>query len=224
MSSVQDTTQAVPQSLLTAMNGAKAGANSTQAAQDTFMKLLVTQLKNQDPLNPLDNAQMTSQLAQLSTVSGIDKLNTTVESLMSTFQSGQSLQATSMIGHGVLIPGSSLTLSGGQGLMGADLVSPANDVKVTIRDGGGNVVRELDLGAKDAGAQVFQWDGKTDAGTAAADGRYSFTLAATGAGKAVTASPLAVDIVTSVSTGAQGVKLNVPSVGSVSMADVRQIF
>jgi flagellar basal-body rod modification protein FlgD len=188
------------------------------------MKLLVTQLQNQDPLNPMDNAQMTSQLAQLSTVSGIDKLNTTVESLMSTFTAGQSLQAANMIGHGVLIAGNTVTVSGGHGLLGADLAAPASSVKIVIKDAGGNIVRQMDVGATDAGTQMFQWDGKTDAGATAADGQYTYSLTATSGGKAVTATPLAVDVVNSVSTGAQGVKLNVSNGTSVSMSDVRQIY
>src|SRR3990167_8514165 len=80
---------------------AAAGTNATSDAQDRFLKLLVAQLKNQDPLNPMDNAQITTQMAQISTVSGIDKLNSTLQSMAAAFNAGQSLQATAMIGHGV---------------------------------------------------------------------------------------------------------------------------
>ena len=79
------------------------------------MTLLVTQLKNQDPLNPLDNAQVTSQLAQLSTVTGVNKLNTTLESLKASYQSSEALQAANMIGHGVLVEGNYVDLVGRQG-------------------------------------------------------------------------------------------------------------
>ena len=109
----------VSSSLLANVNGSSAAkASSTEASQDRFMKLLVTQMKNQDPLNPLDNAQVTSQLAQLSTVTGIDKLNTTLEALMGSFQSGQSLQAVNMIGRGVLVPGADVNLSASQAMLG----------------------------------------------------------------------------------------------------------
>ena len=96
--------------LLAAMNPASSATStdSTAATQDRFMKLLVTQMKNQDPLNPLDNAQVTSQLAQLSTVTGIDKVNATLQSLMGSMQPSQSLQAAGMIGHSVLAPGAGL--------------------------------------------------------------------------------------------------------------------
>lgn len=113
MASVQSTTNTPSQALLDSVNGTSSSAKSSvDTAQDRFMTLLITQMKNQDPLNPMDNAQVTSQMAQLSTVTGINKLNSTVESLMSSMQSGQSYQAANMIGHNVLVPGTSVTTSG----------------------------------------------------------------------------------------------------------------
>src|SRR5262245_57095214 len=106
---IQD--KGMPQALLDTMNPKKTAAKTTaQEAQDRFMTLLVTQMKNQDPMNPLDNAQVTSQLAQLSTVTGIDKLNSTLESLMGNYRTSQALEAVSMIGHGVLTPGAGVDL------------------------------------------------------------------------------------------------------------------
>src|SRR5438128_10465097 len=93
--------------LMSTMNAkpATTGGDSVDADTAKFMTLLVTQLKNQDPLNPLDNAQVTSQLAQLSTVTGINKLNTTLDSLKSSYQSSEAMAATNMIGRGVLVEG-----------------------------------------------------------------------------------------------------------------------
>src|SRR4051812_35941700 len=88
------------------------GADSVQGQTDKFMTLLVTQLKNQDPLNPMDNAQLTSQLAQLQTVTGVNKLNETLNTLKASYQSSEAMQATSLIGHGVLVEGSKVSLSG----------------------------------------------------------------------------------------------------------------
>src|SRR5579871_653273 len=107
------TNNTVSNALMAAVNGAPTSTSTAQDAQNRFMTLLVTQMQNQDPLNPMDNSQMTSQLAQLSTVSGIDTMNTTLQSLISSYQQSQTLQATSMIGHGVLTAGNSLTLSNG---------------------------------------------------------------------------------------------------------------
>ena len=215
----------VSPSLLAAMNPAKETAKSgAAAAQDRFMTLLVTQMKNQDPLNPMDNAQVTSQLAQLPTVTGIDKMNTTLESLIGSFQSNQSLQAANMIGHGVLVPGASVALADGKGMLGVELAEPADKVLVTIRDAAGQLVHKIDMGSMKVGMQQLQWDGATDNGGAAANGQYTFEVTATRAGEKVDVTKLAFGKVDSVSTGAQGVKLNIPSLGTVNFTDVRQIL
>ena len=127
------------------------------------MTLLVTQLKNQDPMNPLDNAQITSQLAQLSTVTGVNKLNTTLESLKSSYQSSEALQATNMIGHGVLVEGNYVDLQGGKGILGVDLASAADKVQLIITDPTtGKDVQTIDLGAQAAGTIPMAWDGVPD--------------------------------------------------------------
>jgi flagellar basal-body rod modification protein FlgD len=224
MTTIQ-TNNAVSNNLLAAMNGTTgSAASSTDEAQNRFMTLLVTQMKNQDPLNPMDNAQVTSQLAQLSTVTGIDKLNTTVNTLMGTFQSNQTLQAAGMIGHGVLTPGSNIELTSGMGVLGVELSGPADKVNIAIKDASGNVVRNISLGAQEAGVLPVQWDGKTDSGTAVADGEYSFTVTATQGAESTTSKALAFGQVASVSAGSSGVSLNVPGIGAVALADIRQIL
>ena len=210
--------------LLAAMNPAKDAGSTANATQDRFMKLLITQMKNQDPLNPLDNAQVTSQLAQLSTVSGIDKMNTTLQSLMGSFQANQSVQAAGMIGHGVLVPGKQIELSAGKAVFGLDLAGSADKVQVSVKDAAGKVVHTIDLGGKDAGTAPLTWDGIKDDGSKAADGAYTIEVAASAGSAKVDATTLSFGQVVSVSTGAQGVKLNVPGLGAVSMSDVRQIL
>lgn len=226
MTTIQNNANAVSADLLAAMNPAKESAKSTAAAaQDRFMTLLVTQMRNQDPLNPLDNAQVTSQLAQLSTVTGIDKLNTTLEALKGSFQSNQSLQAANMIGHGVLVPGSSLSLVDGKAILGVELTEPADSVQVDIKNAAGKVIHHIDLGSKEAGTLPLSWDGATDDGAAAADGKYSFEVSATRGGQKISgASALGFGLVSSVSSGAQGVKLNIPNLGAVNLSDIRQIL
>lgn len=222
MTTIQDSV-ASP-GLLAAMNPAKSAATQTQETQDRFMTLLVTQMKNQDPLNPLDNAAVTSQLAQLSTVTGIDKLNTTLEALMTSFQSNQSLQAAGMIGRGVLIPGTSLGLNEGKALFGVEMKEAADNLTVTIRDAAGKAVRTMDLGAQDAGIRTLAWDGQTDAGAAAPDGAYRFDVSATRGGQKAAGEGLAFGMVGSVTTSPTGVQLNIPALGSVGLTDVRQIL
>lgn len=224
MTTVQNST--VAPGLLATMNPAAGGAKTDDAAatQDRFLKLLVTQMKNQDPLNPLDNAQVTSQMAQLSTVTGIEKLNTTLASMVASQQANQSLQAASMIGHGVLVPGSSLALQEGKGVFGIELAEPADNVQVTIRDAAGKVVQEMGLGPQKIGSHPVLWDGTAKDGTQLTDGLYTFEVAATRGGVSSPVAALAFDQVASVSTGPQGATLNLPLVGSVSMSDIRQII
>jgi flagellar basal-body rod modification protein FlgD len=201
-----------------------AGSSTAAASEDRFMKLLVAQMKNQDPLNPLDNAEITSQLAQLSTVTGIDKLNTTLEAMMGSAQSSQALQAASMIGRGVLAPGSTVNLSGGQARFGIELEAPADSATVTIRDSSGRPVRQVSLGPIPAGSTLLTWDGLADAGVAAAEGTYALDVSAVASGQKVSATTLSFGQVTSVSGGAQGLKLNVQGLGALNISDVREIL
>lgn len=198
--------------------------SSVQEAQDRFMTLLVTQMKNQDPLNPLDNAQVTSQLAQLSTVTGIDKLNTTLQALQGSYQASQSLQAASLIGHGVLTSGSSITLNESKAVFGLELSDAADSVEVSILSGSGTIVRTLKLDGQDAGVIPLAWDGKAENGSLAADGEYIFEVKALRGGEKVSATPLSYGDVLSVTTGAQGVLVNLPGREAVKLADIRQII
>jgi flagellar basal-body rod modification protein FlgD len=216
--------------LLATVNPKKAALadGSVEADTDKFMTLLVTQLKNQDPMNPLDNAQITSQLAQLSTVTGVNKLNTTLESLKASYQSSEALQATNMIGHGVLVEGDFIELTGGKSVLGVDLASAADSVQVIITDPStGKDVQTIALGAQAAGTVPLAWDGVPDGATGALkDGKYSFRVVAMKGGEQLQdAKTLSFDSVASVTTSAKdGVKLNLPTKGVVSMADIRQIL
>ncbi|MFP5392097.1 MAG: flagellar hook assembly protein FlgD [Gammaproteobacteria bacterium] len=235
MTTVQNSTAAVSQDLMNAVNAKKATADGVQADQDKFMTLLVTQLKNQDPLNPMDNAEITSQLAQLSTVTGVNKLNSTLETLKSSYQSSESLAAANMIGHGVLVEGNFATLSSSKAIMGVELASPADSVQVIVTDPRtGKDITSIDLGPQSAGSVPLSWDGVADSSELGADGKpvpvkdgkYSFRVVATRGGEQLTdAKALAFDVVNSVTTSAKdGVKLNLPTKGVVSMADVKQIL
>lgn len=202
----------------------KTDANTTAAQQDRFLTLLVTQMKNQDPLSPMDNAQITSQLAQLSTVNGIDKLNTTLEALKGNYQSSQSLQAASLIGHGVLLPGSQINLIDGKGVFGIDLTEAADSVKVKVLDAAGKTVHTIDLGSQEIGTLPLAWDGKTDTGAMAVDGHYTFSVESTRGETKTASTALAFGQINSVSSNAQGVKVNVPNLGAVDLAQVRQFL
>jgi flagellar basal-body rod modification protein FlgD len=199
---------------------ATASKSAVEEQQDRFLKLLVTQMKNQDPLNPLDNAQVTTQMAQLSTVSGIEKLNATMQALTKS----QAFQAAGLIGHYVLAPGDFINLKGGVGAAGVDLAGPADSVKVRIMNAQGVQVRELDLGKRAEGPLMFQWDGLTAGGVAAPDGAYSFAVTAVQAGKQVVPVALSVGQVTSVLMDAAGPALSVQGMGEIGLDQVRQIL
>jgi flagellar basal-body rod modification protein FlgD len=218
-----------------ASGGPNANGLTSNTAKDTenrFLKLLTTQLKNQDPNNPMDNAALTSQIAQLSTVTGIEKLNSSVGGMVSNMQSGQTIQAASMIGHNVLAPGNNATLmadaspgaKGSKAVFGIQLPSAADSVKVTIRDANGVAVHAMDLGKQPAGTVPIMWDGATDTGATAPNGAYTFDVAATADGANVAATKLGQGTVSSITNGASGVKLNVSNLGSIGMSDVAQIL
>lgn len=222
MSTIQDPQSATKIfSLYDASNTPKPVADELQ---DRFLKLLVTQMKNQDPLNPLDNAQVTTQLAQISTVNGIEKLNANIQAMASSFNAGQSLQAATMIGKDVLVPGSMLQLASGSGIFGLELAQAADQVKVTIHDASGRAMQVMDLGAKPAGSLALAWDGMTTDGAAAADGLYSVSVSALRGDQKIDAKTLAFGSVQGVSQGSQGVQLNVGTLGLVGLTDVKQIF
>jgi len=225
MTTVSSTPPKVSDSLLESVNPKKKGAKSeVEATQDRFMTLLVTQMRNQDPLNPLDNAQVTSQFAQLSTVSSLEKLNQAFSSLAGSYAASQSIAATSMISRGVLVEGNDMVLSEGKGAFGVEMTEPADKVTVTIKNAGGVTMRTMQLGALEAGTHPLGWDGKTDKGETAPDGMYQIEIAATRGEEKAKATTLQFDIVQSVTTNAQGIKLNLPHMGAVNMGDVKQIL
>lgn len=217
VSSVQSSTAAATQ--------ASTMSAQASATQDRFLKLLVTQMKNQDPLNPMDNAQVTSQMAQLSTVSGVDKLNATVLALSQSMEAAQAMQAAAMIGHAALVPGSEIKMAAGKSDAAVELSGPADKVTVTITDAAGKVVRTQQLGPQDgAGIVGFQWDGKDDTGALLADGAYKFTATAEQGGKKSTPTTLSYGMVQSVSFTSSGPKLDMGSLGSVGLDAIRQIL
>src|SRR5574337_870576 len=225
MASVSSTTTSAAQQILASLARPETKSSSkTEDAQNRFLTLLTTQLKNQDPLSPMDNAQMTSQLAQISTVDGIERLNATLASLMAGQQSAEALQAAALVGRGVLVPGSGLTLSANGAIGGYNLAAGADHVALSITDGNGLQVTQIDLGAQDAGTHSFTWDGTTASGEKAANGAYRLSVKATSGDHAVTASALQLGVVSSVVRGAAGADLEVGALGIFQMSDIMQIL
>ncbi|HKB53174.1 MAG TPA: flagellar hook assembly protein FlgD [Ramlibacter sp.] len=202
-----------------------ASSASGADTQQRFLKLLVTQLNNQDPLNPMDNAQLTSQLAQMSTVSGIEQMNQTLNSMLGAGNSTQMLQSAAMVGRSVLSAGNEIVAGNGASAFAVDLPASAASAKAVITDGAGNTVRTIDMGALPAGVSAGTWDGTSDAGTAVPVGTYQITVQAANGANPVSGTTLVYDQVTSVSqSAASGLTLDLASGRSIGLADVREVL
>lgn len=215
--------------VIAAVNKSSSGStksSSTTASdlQNSFLTLLTTQLRNQDPLNPMDNSQMTSQLAQINTLQGIQSMNTTLTTLLSSYNTSQAMQAAGAIGSQVITNGSNLVVTKGVSQGGATLEKAADSVIVTIKDSTGKVVQTEDLGSQKAGTVAFSWDGKNSSGTQLADGKYTFSVAATAKGASVTATPLQVGTVSAVVKSGSSFVLELNSGDTVAFSDVLQFM
>ena len=215
--------------IMAALNAqAKTGTNelvsTSEEVQNRFLKLLVTQLKNQDPLNLLDNAAVTTQISQINTVTGIERLNATLETLLSTYSDGQAVQAAALIGKSVLVGGSGLSLLNGVANGGVKLAEPADNVTLSILGASGNVLQSEQLGAREAGSFAFTWDGKTSAGTDAPPGSYGFVVNAVRGSEQVPAETLQIGTVNALVRDKGGFQLDLGGLGRVDFSKVQQIL
>jgi flagellar basal-body rod modification protein FlgD len=212
-------------SVVDAVNGSSSGAatgsvtaaGSPADAEDRFLKLLVAQMKNQDPLNPLDNAQVTSQMAQIQSVAGLEKLNTTVGGLNGHLVQLQALQGASLVGREVTLAGSRLAVGDGIGRGGFELAAAADQVKVEILNAAGRVVGQLDLGAASAGRHGFEWP----AGTVTDSDGYRFRVTATAGSASVLKTTLMRDRVDAVASDGQTLNLELQHAGTVAYDAVK---
>lgn len=171
------------------------GTSDADASQDRFLKLLVAQLNNQDPLNPMDNAQMTTQMTQISTVSGIEELNATLQSMADQYSAMQAIQGTSLIGRHALVEGNGLYFDGNAAQGAIELDTAATNVTVDIIGTNGAVIDSVELGALGVGQHAFGWDATgVDASTV-----KGFSIRATNNGAAITATPMSLKPVAAVS-------------------------
>jgi flagellar basal-body rod modification protein FlgD len=225
-------------------SGGSAITTSNEEAGERFLKLLVTQLKNQDPMNPMDNAQLTSQMAQINTVAGIEKLNTAVgtmtdklsaqlagldftsgfEKLNSTLQGlsgqflqSQTMQGASMVGRQVWVGGSALSVEGGLGAGAFELAGPADAVTVDVLSGAGHVVGQIDLGARSTGRSVFDW--AVPAGVDPAG--LSFRVQARAGAETIRSTTQSAERVQSVLAGKDGLVLQLPRSGPTPLAQIK---
>ncbi|APA86286.1 flagellar hook assembly protein FlgD [Paraburkholderia sprentiae WSM5005] len=226
----------VSQTLLDTMNGTSSSSSASSSTsstsgtspadlQNTFLQLLVAQMKNQDPTNPMDSSQMTSQLAQISTVQGISQLNTSLSSLSTQLAAGQQSQSALLIGSTVLAPGNSISVSSGKATeFGVTLANSVSDLQVVVKNSAGTIVNTIDLGKQSAGTIPVGWTPTDSAGNTLADGTYTITATGTINGQQATATTLTGATVQSVvqqSDGTAGLVLsNGSTVGLTSVAAI----
>jgi flagellar basal-body rod modification protein FlgD len=208
-------------SLATVSNSSTTKKAGSTDSSDRFLKLLVAQMKNQDPLNPLDNAQVTSQMAQISTVEGIDKLNDTMQSVLGQIQASQ---AASLVGREVLVDGANLAVDGlSPSRGGYSFLDGADRVEIEIRDSSGRALTTISQGATTAGPKLFVWDGKVD-GKPVPAGNYTFAVTGTLAGRQVAADSFGADRVTSVIPGVAGASFGTAAGRSLQQSAIRAVL
>ncbi len=208
-------------------------ARQQALGQEDFMRLMTTQMNNQDPFKPMDNGEMVAQMAQLSAVTGLKDMKDSMGTLAQSMQSNQALQASALVGSRVLVPGQRAELPEQGELRGAVDVPPgAQDLKVHILSPSGEVVHSLALGSLPAGQHEFTWDGELN-GLSGADGEaaratagvYLVRAEAVVDDEAQAVPTLVSDTVDSVSLGqgGQGMTLNLANGGTAPLATVKRI-
>lgn len=198
----------------------KAKQTAAEESQDRFLKLLVAQLNNQDPMNPMDNAQTTTQMAQINTVSGIQTLNDTVKNLANQFNAMQMLQGATMVGRNVLVPSNSLSIQDGQALGAVELSGASDKVQIQIQTAGGLTVDTIDMGALPEGRHYFNWDASQHQGQQG----LTFKVVSTSGGKDIENTSYAMDAVTSVGLENNTMKVQLAGRNPVNYSDIKAIL
>ncbi len=203
-----------------------AGSSKGELGKDQFLQLLVAQLNNQNPLEPQGNGEFIAQLAQFSTVEGVQKLNSSMESMVSGYHSSQALQASSLVGRKVIVPSDRAVVDTSQTFRG-NLILPttSSNVYVNVYDAAGSQVSRVNLGQQAAGTVGFMWDGKDASGNLMPPGTYRFEAQATYQGETKGLYTLLPANVDSVTLGRNGgpMMLNLAGVGSVPLSQVEII-
>ncbi len=200
-------------------------AKNSNLGKSDFMELMIAQLKNQNPLEPKNNGDFLAQLAQFSSLEGIQKLSSSVDDVAGQFRSTQALSASAMVGRTVLAPSPTGILSADGQLSGVvNVPSTTSGLRVSIVNSAGERVRQLDLGTSQAGQKTFTWDGRNANGDVMPMGRYGIVAEGSYPSGTEQLSTLVSANVDSVSLGNAGsITLNLAGMGSIALSDVQQI-
>lgn len=207
-----------------AASGAKKSLNDLGAGD--FMTLMMAQLKNQDPLKPTDNTAFIAQMAQLTSVSGINDMKTALQDMSTSLRGTQLLNASSLIGQSVVVGSSTAKLDAGEGLQAqVNLPVATPGLNISIVGANGEVVRSATLGPQASGPFNFSWDGKDAGGNPVPAGSYTVKATYGVAGAATEATTFLRRPVQSVNLPSSGsaAELDVRGVGTVKLADVKSI-
>lgn len=206
-------------------NSSTTGQAGSALGKDAFLQLLVTQMKNQNPLDPQENGEFVAQLAQFSSLEGIQSLNDSVNGILTGIGSSQALQATSLVGRSVIVQTDKAVVDTTASFNGQVVVPQSiSDGKVSIKDKDGNVVKTIQLGSQKAGTADFIWDGTNEKGEKVAPGTYTFTAETTVDGKAKTLSTLLPARVNSVSfQNGSEMMLDLAGIGKIGISKVTSI-
>lgn len=192
--------------------------------QEDFLRLMTTQLQNQDPFKPMENGEFLGQIAQFSTVSGIQEMQASIATLASSLSANQTLQAASLVGRGVLVPSETGWLPEGGELRAAAAMPASGQLVVDIVAADGTVVRNLDLGTQAAGIASFAWDGLDNASAQAGEGRYTMRARLVQGSSETAVETLAVGQVQSVGLSRDGLTLELLGLDPAPLADILQIL
>jgi flagellar basal-body rod modification protein FlgD len=220
------TTQSILDKLNGTVNGGKpaTATNNSTLDQTAFLKLLTTQLKTQDPTQPVDNTQMLAQLAQFSSVSGIAEMNASLKAMASDISASRVGDAASWIGKSALVSSSTMTpFSDGTYAGELSLPSDVTNVSISFTDSNGQQVFSKTLGAQSAGALPFTWNGKDDNGATVATGPLTVKVTATGTDGTVTPTVSTWTQITGVQSPAAGDTKLVTALGQIAPADAERL-
>ncbi|WP_085623113.1 MULTISPECIES: flagellar hook assembly protein FlgD [unclassified Pseudomonas] len=207
-------------------NSSSTGAAGSALGKDAFLQLLVTQMKNQNPLDPQENGEFVAQLAQFSSLESMQSLNDSVLYIAAGLQSSQALQASSLVGRNVIVETDKAVVDTSKGIKGSiNLTSSSTATSVGIYDKDDKLVRTIDLETQKAGKIDFTWDGLDDDGEVAAAGTYTFKATASIEGKATAMTTNLPATVTSVTMGTNGseMTLNLAGLGSIALSKIQSI-
>ncbi|MCR8915546.1 flagellar hook assembly protein FlgD [Marinobacter panjinensis] len=199
--------------------------SGNELGKNEFMELMIAQLKNQNPLEPQDNGEFISQLAQFSSLEEMQSLSGSVDDVANQFRSTQALQASAMVGRTVLAP-SSIGILGADGKISGNVEVPASTsgLRISIENQAGERVRQIDMGSQQAGVTGFSWDGKDGNGNSLPPGPYKVVAEASYPDGPEQLGTMMSANVDSVSLGKGGnITLNLAGMGSIALSDVEQI-